>query len=47
MEDRLYTKDEVIKIVWESRTFFHQYKDIPFGKIREGFKFFINKIIPQ
>ncbi len=45
MQDKLYTKEEVIKIAWECRTFFHDKRDFPFGKIRESFRNFVNKLL--
>jgi hypothetical protein len=34
-QERSYTEKEVKEIVWESRKFFHNYKDTPFNKVRD------------
>jgi hypothetical protein len=36
-QERSYTEKEVRDIVWESRKFFHDYKDTPFNKVRDVF----------
>ena len=36
-QKRMYSEEEVRKIVWESRKFFHEYKNTPFNKVREVF----------
>jgi len=45
MEDKTYTKKEVIKIAWETRYFFHQNKDIPFRYLRESFRNFVEQFL--
>ena len=35
--EKSYNEEEVRKIAWESRKFFHKYKNTPFNKIREVF----------
>ena len=36
-DKKLYSEEEVRKIVWESRKFFHEYKNTFFNKVRQVF----------
>lgn len=40
---RMYSEQEVRKIVWESRKFFHGYDNTPFSQIRNGFNNWFEK----
>lgn len=36
-QETMYTEEEARALVWESRNFFHLYKDLPFNKVRPLF----------
>ena len=43
-EKKMYSEEEVKKMVWESRLFYHLNKDIPFSKIRDDFNDYFNRL---